>query len=285
MLPLLSSIQPARYRLFMPAPTPARDNGDELTIKAVSDPSDLRLAQRIFDEVWPPSSGEGTQIQSNLMRALVHSGGYVSVAWLGGVPVGAALAVVGRHRDRTTGEWHTHLHSHMAGVLEGFRDRRIGTALKMHQREWALESGIDTIVWTFDPLVRRNAWLNVINLGADVEDYEPDFYGEMNDGINSGDRTDRVFAWWRLESPRAIAASAGETAPLDVDHLVRQGRDVMMIETPSDIVDIRMTDMNQALHWRMNMRERFTEAFGKGYRVIGIDAQGSYVLEGARNVD
>jgi predicted GNAT superfamily acetyltransferase len=283
MLPFLSSVQPARYRLFMPAPEPARDNADELTIKAVSDPSDLRLAQRIFDEVWPPSSGEGTQIQSNLMRALVHSGGYVSVAWIDGIPVGAALAVVGRHRDPATGEWHTHLHSHMAGVLEGYRDRRIGTALKMHQRWWALESDIDTIVWTFDPLVRRNAWLNIVKLGADVEDYELDFYGEMNDGINSGDRTDRVFAWWRLESPRAIAASDGETAPLDVDRLVSEGRNVITIETPVDIVAIRMTDMNQALQWRMNMREQFAQAFSKGYSVIGIDAQGSYVLEGARN--
>ena len=272
-------MQPARYRLFMPA----LDDAAELTIKAVSDPSDLRLAQRIFDEVWPPSSGEGTQIQSNLMRALVHSGGYVSVAWIGGVPVGAALAVVGRHRDHATGEWHTHLHSHMAGVLEGHRDRRIGTALKMHQRGWALDSGIDTIVWTFDPLVRRNAWLNVVNLGVDVEDYEPDFYGEMNDGINSGDRTDRVFAWWRLESPRAIAASVGETAPLDVDRLVSEGRNVITIETPVDIVAMRMTDMDQALQWRTQMREQFTEAFSKGYGVIGIDAQGSYVLEGARN--
>jgi predicted GNAT superfamily acetyltransferase len=285
MLPLLSSVQPARYRLFMPAPEPARDNADELTIKAVSDPSDLRLAQRIFDEVWPPSSGEGTQIQSNLMRALVHSGGYVSVAWIGGIPVGAALAVVGRHRDPATGQWHTHLHSHMAGVLEGYRDRRIGTALKMHQRWWALESDIDTVVWTFDPLVRRNAWLNIINLGADVEGYEPDFYGEMNDGINSGDRTDRVFAWWRLESPQAIAASAGETAPLDAVHMVSEGRDVITITTPEDIVEIRMTDTNQALQWRMQMRGEFTEAYGNGYRVIGIDAQGSYVLEGAHNVD
>lgn len=275
----------------MPAPEEASrartraESVSSVTIRAVSDLSDLRLAQRIFDLVWPPTSGEGTQIQSNLLRALVHAGGYASVAWDGEVPVGAALAVVGRHRDPVTGGWHDHLHSHMAAVLDGHRDRSIGTALKMHQRWWALEADIDTIVWTFDPLVRRNAWLNVIKLGADVEDYEPDFYGEMNDGINSGDRTDRVFAWWRLTSASAVAAGAGRLGPLDAIEITATGRDVITIATPPDIVDLRARDLSAALDLRMGMREQFLTAFAGGYRVIGVDAEGSYVLERDHHVD
>ena len=48
------------------------------------------------------------------------------------------------------------------------RGTGIGRAIKLHQREWAAANGIATIVWTFDPLVRRNAWFNIAVLGADV---------------------------------------------------------------------------------------------------------------------
>ena len=111
-------------------------------VRSLEDPSDLLIAGRLFDEVWPQGPG-ATHVQSNLMRALVHSGGYVSAAFIDDVPVGAALAVVGRHRVAGGSEsdpqtWHTHLHSHMAGVIEQYRDRKIGTALKLHQRWWAL---------------------------------------------------------------------------------------------------------------------------------------------------
>ena len=146
----------------------------------------------MFDTVWPSGDGS-TQIQANLLRAQIHAGGYASAAYRDGQAVGAAFAFVGRHQ---ADGWHTHLHSHMAAVLAPYRDQHIGAALKMHQRVWALDHDIDTIVWTFDPLVRRNAVLNLMKLGVDVEGFEVDFYGAMDDGINAGDPTDRLFAWW-----------------------------------------------------------------------------------------
>ena len=66
-------------------------------IRTLEDPNDQGVAVRIFDEVWPPESG-ATHVKSNLLRALVHSGGYVAAAFDDSQPVGAALAVVGRHR-------------------------------------------------------------------------------------------------------------------------------------------------------------------------------------------
>ncbi len=73
--------------------------------------------------------------------------------------------------------YHVHLHSHMAAVLPQAADRGIGTALKLHQRAWALRHEIDRIVWTFDPLVRRNARLNLTKLGGVGVEYLVDFYG------------------------------------------------------------------------------------------------------------
>ena len=40
--------------------------------------------------------------------------------------------------------------------------------MKLHQRAWAAASGLTWITWTFDPLVRRNAWFNIEVLGAHV---------------------------------------------------------------------------------------------------------------------
>ena len=245
-------------------------------VRSLVDLSELDDARGVFDAVWPASDGS-TQVAANLMRALVHAGGYASGAYRDGKPIGAALAFAGRHRR--DGAWHEHLHSHMAAVLDPFRDQHIGTALKMHQRVWALDHGIDTIVWTFDPLVRRNARVNLLKLGVDVDGFEVDFYGSMDDGINSGDPTDRLFAWWHLDSPRVFSASMGQLVPVDPIDLVVSGRDAIEIELPEDIVALRSADPVAAAQWRIAVREAFLAAFADGFRVIGVSPIGNYVLE------
>jgi predicted GNAT superfamily acetyltransferase len=245
-------------------------------VRLLVEPSDLKHAQRLFDEVWPSGDGS-TQLATNLMRAIVHSGGYASAAFRDGEPIGAAFGWVGRHR--ATDGWHTHLHSHMAAVLDNHRNEHIGSAVKLHQRAWALDEGIDTIVWTFDPLVRRNARLNLLKLGADVAGFVPDFYGEMDDGINSGDPTDRLFAWWRLDSEQVQDALEGRITPVDPDALRSVGRDVLQIDLPDDIVALRQVDPDAARTWRLRLRHDLQSAFDDEYRVIGVSVDGGYVLE------
>ena len=253
----------------------ARDRAG-VEVRSVADPTDLTSTRRIFDTVWP---GEGTQVQQNLLTALIHAGGYCAIAEIDGEPVGAALAVVGRHLDDG---WQVHLHSHMAAVLDGFRNRHIGTALKLHQRMWAVERGIDAISWTFDPLVRRNAILNICKLGVDVKGYEIDFYGQMPDAINIGDPTDRVFAWWHLSSAKVADAVAGRVLPLDAAMLTQAGRDIRVVEIPADIVELRGADPVAARRWRLSLREHLTTALADGYCVIGVDRTGNYVLDRER---
>lgn len=245
-----------------------------VSIRTLDDPNEQSIAVEIFDQVWPLGSG-GTNVTSNLLRALLHSGGYASVATdlVSGEPLAAALAVVGRHRADDD-SWHTHLHSHMAAVLEGQRNRHIGTAIKLHQRAWALSQDIDTIVWSFDPLVRRNAWLNLHKLGTEVRGYEPNFYGDMNDAINAGDPSDRVFAWWVLDSERAAAAAEQPLPVVEVD----DSDSVRRISTPEDIVELRRQSPEKSRAWRLRVREEFLDAFASGFRVIGLDDNGSYVL-------
>ena len=243
-------------------------------VQVLSDTIDLDVARWVCDEVWPSDSGS-TQIQPNLLRAMVHAGGYASIALRDGSPVGAGIGFVGRHR--TPQGWHNHLHSHMVAVLEGYRDQHIGVAIKQHQRLWCLEQGLDTIVWTFDPLVRRNARLNLIKLGVDVEGFEPNFYGEMDDDINRGDPTDRLFAWWRLNSERASNAAAGKLAPVTVEQW--KNSDMRVIELPADIVALRSSDPHSAEQWRFAVRRQLEQNLVEGYRIIGITTDDAYLME------
>jgi predicted GNAT superfamily acetyltransferase len=246
-------------------------------IQNLSDLAELDDARLVFDTVWPSLAGS-TQVQSNLMKALVHAGGYCAAAYVDDQPVGAALGFIGQHRD-DLGIGHVHLHSHMAAVLEPYRDRHVGAALKVHQRWWALDQDIDVIMWTFDPLVRRNARLNLIKLGTEVRGYEVNFYGEMDDAINAGDPSDRMFAWWEVGSTRAIEAAEGKLAPMDIEQLTGEGRDVIEIAVPDDIVNLRTHDPHAAQEWRVKVRTAFLESAKNGYVITGVSRDGNYVLE------
>ncbi|MDC3002443.1 GNAT family N-acetyltransferase, partial [Actinomycetota bacterium] len=100
------------------------------------------------------------------------------------------------------------------------------------------------------------------------------FYGNMDDAINAGDPSDRVFAWWTLDSASAISAARAPIAdvdPADFD-------EARVITIPDDIVSLRTTDPDQARQWRMRVREQFLDALEYDFSVVGLDSHGSYVL-------
>ncbi|MFI6296518.1 GNAT family N-acetyltransferase [Nonomuraea sp. NPDC050790] len=160
-----------------------------VTIEPAFSQADCAAASRLFDRVW--NQRESSLLAPGALIALAHSGNYVAVARAGDRIVGAAAGFFGPPPART-------LHSHLAGVLPELRGRGAGNALKLHQRHWALSAGATNITWTFDPLVARNAYLNVHRLGARVERYFENFYGEMGDVLNGHDASDRALANWDL---------------------------------------------------------------------------------------
>ena len=223
-----------------------------------------QIARHIFDETWP---GEGTQITPNLMQALSHNGAYVSAAFdANGRAIGAAFAFPG------VDESGLHLHSHMAAVLPNIQNSNVGRALKFHQRAWAVQRGYHAIRWTFDPLVRRNAYLNIRKLGVDVIAYYENFYGEMPDAVNAGDYSDRLMVQWNLESEKASLAARGTLPAIDPSRGV-------VVELPEDIVAIRTQDKEKALAFRLNVRQALQSRFAEGWLITGLTEEGNYVLE------
>ena len=184
-----------------------------------------------------------------------ETGGQVLGAFDGERLVGYTLALVG-FRDGTV-----FLHSHMTGVLAEYRDRGVGRALKLFQREEALGRGIRLIVWTFDPLENRNAHFNLNRLGAIARKYLPNLYGLTTSPLHLGLPTDRLLAEWPLDSARVVAA---------VEDLAKVPEDApATIELPAELERWKQNDTASVASVQARIREEFTGWFARGYAAIG----------------
>ena len=230
-----------------------------IEIKSLNSIREQSLARKVFDFTWANQSG--TEITPNLLQAMVHSGSYLSGAFIDDKLLGAAFAFPATNDG-------LHLHSHMTAVLPDFRDKGVGYALKIDQWNWAKKMNYPHLSWTFDPLVRRNAKLNITKLGVDISAYFPNFYGDMPDALNSGDESDRLMVSWQtdVDLPRARELITNPEAG-DV-----------LIEIPEDIVAIRSKNQNESMKWRRQVREQFMAAFEKNGKVIGFSANNEYVV-------
>ena len=229
----------------------------QVTVR-VADPGDMNAVIGLFERTW----GEGRSPDRSMLLALDYAGNTILIATAQGKPVGANFGFLGWSEG-------IHLHSHMAAVVPWRRSGGVGYALKLFQRAVCLEHGISDIRWTFDPLIRRNAHINIVKLGAEVTRFLPDFYGRLDDVINAGDRSDRLEVRWRLQSPRVQRAldgnprlswSSTEGLPLDVD-----------------FEQLRADDPAAAARLRELSREMFTSALSRGLRPE-LDRENNYVF-------
>lgn len=235
-------------------------------------PDELAGALARFDATW----GEGRTVDLASLTAIAHAGNTVLVAVPepgradaaaelaapGDPPIGAALGFLG---------WADglHVHSHMNAVDPRARGRGVGVALKLRQRALCLEHGIDEVRWTYDPLIRRNARMNLVRLGAEVIAYHPDFYGELRDAISGGDRSDRFEVRWRLTSPRVERALERMPQP--------EWRDEGGLPLVADFEAVRAADPRAAAALRDASREAFA-ALADGRLRPELAASGDYVF-------
>ena len=255
-----------------------------VTVRALASLDELSRVDGLFAAVWG-STGQQVAMPVNLLRALIHSGSYVAGAFRGDDLVGAAVAFLGeRHGE-------AELHSHVAGVARGWQGRGVGYALKLHQRDWAVARRIRWIEWTYDPLVRKNGFFNLVKLGARAVAYYPNFYGVMEDELNGSDETDRCLIRWDVggspctdvardrPDPQRVLTTGSDGAPV-IEGPVRPGSDVpLLCQVPPDVVAMRRVDPELAGEWRLALRATMGRAMEAGYVATGMDRDGSYLLE------
>jgi predicted GNAT superfamily acetyltransferase len=224
-----------------------------IVIRKCTTLAEFNACVRLQREVWGETDLEIEPVTGFIVAANV--GGQVLGAFDRERLVGYTLAVVGLHRDLP------YLHSHHTGVDCKYRDRGIGRALKLFQREEALGRGIRLIEWTFDPLELRNAHFNLNRLGAICREYRTNLYGVTTSPLHRGLPTDRLVAEWRLDSARVVAA---------INDLTKEPAGApATIELPRELERWKQEDPAQIGQLQSRVRQEFTSWFARGYAAIG----------------
>jgi len=265
-------------------------------VRELASLAELEAMIAVFDEIWEPDS-DSSSVRLDLLRALTKAGNYASGAYdvASGVLLGACVGFFGPPSR-------AELHSHIAGVRPAGLGRSVGFALKAHQRAWCLRRDVRVIAWTYDPLIRRNAYFNLVKLGARPVEYLRNFYGVMGDAINGGTETDRVLVHWDLRSDLAAEAIAGKPRPASfADERARgavvalsagpdglpvlglpvaggSGSPNFLVGVPADIEAMRLSAPARAATWRTALRDVLSSLLSSGAQVTGFDQNGWYVV-------
>jgi predicted GNAT superfamily acetyltransferase len=270
-----------------------------LNIRVLETPSDMSDVEVLQRQVWPGS--ETDIVPAHLLIAAVHNGGLVLGAFVDERPVGFVFGFSGLE-STPDGPRPKHC-SHMAGVHPDFRNRGLGFALKRAQWQMVRHQGLDHITWTYDPLLSRNAHLNIARLGAVCSTYRRSEYGEMRDGLNAGLPSDRFQVDWWLNTHRVERRLGKRARPtLTLSHLTRVGirplyelrraengmpsppehvpalqEQLLAVDIPSDFRRLQEWDLALARDWRFFARELFETAFAHGYIVtdFAFDERGA----------
>ena len=286
-------------------------------LRILEKPGEMVAVGSLQEIIWPSEWRDSVPV--HLLVAMVHGGGLLIGAYdidstidlLAGFVFGFPAMYQTQEGPR-----YKH-HSHMMGVHPDHRDQGLGFALKRAQWQMVRRQGIDRITWTFDPLLSRNANINIAKLGAVCNTYLESYYGEMRDGLNIGLPSDRFQVdWWvntqrvnhrlskrargRLDLAHFLAAGTKLLNPTQVDgqglavpatdagialaKIDPENDPVVLVEIPADFQALRQQAPELAYDWRLHSRSLLTGLFASGYLVTdfvflpGNYARSFYVL-------
>ena len=265
---------------------PISTQRESLTIRPCHGLAEFEACYKLQCTVWGNSD---IDVPVPMFVVAAETGGQVIGAWPGAdtVPekmVGFVMAVAGWRNSRPF------LHSHMAAVLENYRDRGIGRRLKLAQRADALSRGIDLVEWTFDPLEVKNAYFNFMRLGAVARRYLPNAYGITSSPLHGGLPTDRLVAEWWLRSPRVhkIVGESSTPAPVAAkssEDLLRHSNATSQntsILVPEALARMKTQSPSDAVQMQASIRGQFQKWFAYGYVATRMEVNpegGRYTLE------
>ena len=174
--------------------------------------------------------------------------------------------------------------SDMLAVRGELRGQGVGERLKQYQKDKVTALGVQTMLWTFDPIQAKNANFNINHLGALPIEYVNDMYGNTGSSLHGTLPTDRFIVRWDLrareESKRALPISgvAPVANPIGDDGLPSAAllpststhAGPVRVQLPADFAAVLKQGESAAMRWRLVLRESMNGWLGAGYRVTGF---------------
>ena len=248
----------------------------EITIRELAVLAEYQEACELQEEIW--GRGFSERVPTAILRVSQKVGGITAGAFdAQGRMLGFVFGLTGIRHGRLA-HW-----SDMLAVREDARGHHIGERLKYYQREQVLALGVEVMYWTFDPLVSRNAHLNINRLGACADEYIEDMYGSNTGSPVHGEMpTDRFVAKWDLRGEAPCTSGAGLSGTLDGDApllnpldgsgrpavTAARGAPTVRVQIPVDSSRLAQQNDELRLAWRMAVRACVVPLQSAGYRVV-----------------
>lgn len=239
----------------------------ELDLRALGTPAEFAACVELQRATWGLEYRD--VVPASLLKVVQLAGGVCAGAFLPDGRLAGFVCGLTGVRNGQLMHW-----SHMLAVASELRNRGVGRRLKQFQRELVRSLGVERMYWTFDPLVARNAHLNLNLLGTRVDEYVPDMYGHTGSELHAFG-TDRFVVSWDLAvaRPRPPVAGWRGMAVMSAGELVSGVADrgepplAVRIEIPADIEAMPLA---VARAWRERTRASFLRLQRDGYEVTGF---------------
>jgi predicted GNAT superfamily acetyltransferase len=243
---------------------------ERITIRKCRGIDEFRACVALQKEVWNFDDLDIVPLRMFVVSEKI--GGQIIGAFEGDRLVGFAFSIPGSRNG------HAYLHSHMLAVREPFRNYGLGRRLKLAQREDAMAQGFELLEWTFDPLEIKNAYLNLVRLGAIARRYSVNHYGFSSSPLQGGLPTDRLVAEWWLKSRRVVKLlDHSQTPQFPIEK---------KISVPAEIYAWKSSDADRprAAQVQTRNRQEFLSAFSQGLVALGYErdseGNGAFLLGG-----
>lgn len=246
-----------------------------------------------LQKIYWGTEGESL-LPAHMMFSIVHTGGHVIAAMDSDRMVGVLIGLIGtdiQEADRPAMA-NLLIASKRMVVLPEYRSAGIGYRLKLMQRDLAVQQGIRLVTWTFDPLLSKNAYLNMHKLGGICQKYLENYYGtDERTGLVTLGSSDRLPVEWWVTNRRVEMKLHGDRSNLTLEQYLDGNATIInptkmsnntlyppdtmfepmsafgLLEIPIDYPEIIATDPDLAMGWREHTRAAFQYLFQKGYIV------------------
>ncbi len=282
------SSSPPASRAHADAGALADDQAD-IVVRPITGRADAQACVAMQKEIW----GRDHSVPGSVLQVVARVGGLVAGAFgADGELMGFVFGLPARINGATV-HW-----SHVLGVRESARNAGVGRLLKEFQRSELARRGVARMYWTYDPLVAKNAHLNLNLLGARVVEYVRDMYGTTASPLHNGLATDRLVVVCETSAPparpahtraRALANCPVLTpAPHQGDVLASmsdgQHPHTLLLEVPAEFQQLASQSIDAAARWHAATRTHFEFAFANGYVVSSlyrdpVTSRAFYVLD------